>query len=256
MADGRLGYGLVVSVVKIETSMPAIELDQVYLGWRDRLAVRDVSGRFEKGSMTALVGPNGAGKSTLIKGIMGQISPVRGHIRLGVDAVTQIACMPQADSLDRNFPITVYDLVALGAWPRTGHWRGFCRDEHARVLDALSQVGLADFASRIIGTLSGGQLQRALFARLLMHDADVLLLDEPFASVDRATTDDLLGLLADWHARGRTIIVVLHDLEAARQHFPEALLLAGQVVAWGPVEQVLTPDNLHLARHLRAGDYL
>lgn len=124
------------------------------------------------------------------------------------------------------------------------------------MLDALSQVGLADFASRIIGTLSGGQLQRALFARLLMHDADVLLLDEPFASVDRATTDDLLGLLADWHARGRTIIVVLHDLEAARQHFPEALLLAGQVVAWGPVEQVLTPDNLHLARHLCAGDYL
>src|SRR5690606_14329950 len=94
------------------------------------------------------------------------------------------------------------------------------------------------------------------FARLLMHDADVLLLDEPFASVDRATTDDLLGLLADWHARGRTIIVVLHDLEAARQHFPEALLLAGQVVAWGPVEQVLTPDNLHLARPLCAGDYL
>lgn len=242
--------------MSISTSASAIELDQLYLGWRDRLAVRDVSGRFVQGSMTALVGPNGAGKSTLIKGIMGQISPVRGHIRLAVDAETQIACMPQADSLDRNFPITVYDLVALGAWPRTGAWRGFCRDEHARVIDALDQVGLADFASRIIGTLSGGQLQRALFARLLMHDAQVLLLDEPFASVDRATTDDLLGLLADWHARGRTIIVVLHDLDAVRRYFPEALLLAGQLVEWGPTDQVLTPENLHLARHLCAGDYL
>src|SRR5690625_4911249 len=236
--------------------MPAIELDQVYLGWRDRLAVRDVSGVFEKGSMTAVVGPNGAGKSTLIKGIMGQVSPVRGRIRLNVDARRHIACMPQADTLDRKFPVTVYDLVALGAWSRVGAWRGFCRDEHARVMAALQQVGLADFASRIIGTLSGGQLQRALFARLLMHDARVLLLDEPFASVDRATTDELLGILADWHARGRTIIVVLHDFEAVRRHFPETLLLAGQLVAWGPTEQVLTPENLHLARHLCAGDYL
>jgi len=245
-----------VNHVKTDSANCAIELDQLYLGWRDRLAVRDVSGRFAQGSMTALVGPNGAGKSTLIKGIMGQISPVRGHIRQGVDARTQVACMPQADSLDRSFPITVYDLVALGAWPRKGAWRGFCRDEHGRVMDALGQVGLADFASRIIGTLSGGQLQRALFARLLMHDARVLLLDEPFASVDRATTDDLLGILADWHARGRTIIVVLHDFEAVRRHFPETLLLAGQLVAWGPTEQVLTPENLHLARHLCAGDYL
>lgn len=249
-----LGNGLVVNSVAI--SSPAIQLDQLYLGWRDRLAVRDVSGVFEKGSMTALVGPNGAGKSTLIKGIMGQISPVRGQIRLGVDAHAQMACMPQADTMDRTFPITVYDLVALGAWKRVGAWRGFSNDEHARVMHALEQVGLADFASRIIGTLSGGQLQRALFARLLMHDAQVLVLDEPFASVDRATTDDLLRLLADWHGQGRTIIVVLHDLDAVRTYFPETLLLAGQLVEWGRTEQVLTPENLHLARHLCAGDYL
>lgn len=251
-----MGDGLVVSQVGMQSSEPIIQLDQLYLGWRDRLAVRDVSGTFQKGSMTALVGPNGAGKSTLIKGIMGQISPVRGHIRLGVDAREHIACMPQADTLDRRFPITVYDLVALGAWSRVGAWRGFNRDDHARVMDALQQVGLADFASRIIGTLSGGQLQRALFARLLLHDAQVLLLDEPFASVDRATTDDLLGLLADWHGQGRTIIVVLHDMDVVRTYFPDSVLLAGQLVGWGCTEQVLTPENLHLARHLCAGDYL
>lgn len=252
---GRLGHGLVVNLVETQSSVPAIHLDQLYLGWRDRLAVRDVSGGFEKGSMTALVGPNGAGKSTLIKGIMGQINPVRGHIRLGVDARRDLACMPQADTMDRSFPISVYDLVALGAWSRVGAWRGFGRNEHDRVMSALEQVGLADFSSRIIGTLSGGQLQRALFARLLLHDAQVLLLDEPFASVDRATTDDLLGLLAHWHGQGRTIIVVLHDMDVVRTYFPNTLLLAGQLVGWGCTQQVLTPDNLHLARHLCAGDY-
>lgn len=235
---------------------PIIELDQLYLGWRDRLAVRDVSGAFKQGSMTAIVGPNGAGKSTLIKGIMSQISPVRGHIRLGVDTREHMACMPQADSLDRSFPITVYDLVALGAWRRVGAWRGYCTKEHERVMSALGQVGLADFAPRIIGTLSGGQLQRALFARLLLHDAQVLLLDEPFAAVDRATMDDLLGLLANWHEQGRTIIVVLHDMDVVRTYFPDTLLLAGQLVGWGQTEDVLTPEKLHLARHLCAGDYL
>lgn len=256
VAAGGLGNGLVVDHVATQSLSPIIQLDQLYLGWRDRLAVRDVSGAFDKGSMTALVGPNGAGKSTLIKGIMGQISPVRGHIRLGVDARRDMACMPQADTLDRSFPVSVYDLVALGAWSRVGAWRGFCRSEHDRVMSALEQVGLADFASRIIGTLSGGQLQRALFARLVLHDAQVLLLDEPFASVDRATTDDLLGILADWHAQGRTIIVVLHDMDVVRTYFPQTLLLAGQLVEWGGTDQVLTPENLHLARHLCAGDYL
>lgn len=257
MGADQLGDGLVVSTAAVKAQpLPAIELDQVYLGWRDRLAVRDVSGTFEQGSMTALVGPNGAGKSTLVKGIMGQISPVRGRIRLGVDARRQMACMPQADSLDRSFPISTYDLVALGAWRRVGAWRGFTRGEHDRIMAALDQVGLADFSSRIIGTLSGGQLQRALFARLLMHDAQVMLLDEPFAAVDRATSDDLLGLLADWHMQGRTIIVVSHDMDVVRTHFPQTLLLAGQLVDWGPTERVLTPDNLHLARHLCAGDYL
>ena len=255
MAAFGLGHGLVVTAMHVQSPSPVIELDQLYLGWRDRLAVRDVSGAFEKGSMTAVVGPNGAGKSTLIKGIMGQVSPVRGRIRLNVDARRHIACMPQADTLDRRFPVTVYDLVALGAWSRVGAWRGFCRDEHARVMAALQQVGLADFASRIIGTLSGGQLQRALFARLLLHDAQVLLLDEPFSSVDRATTDDLLGILADWHEQGRTVIVVLHDMDVVRTFFPQTLLLAGQLVEWGATQKVLTPENLHLARHLCAGDY-
>lgn len=232
-----------------------IELDQVSLGWRDRVAVRDVSGVFERGSLTAIVGPNGAGKSTLVKGIMGVLNPLRGHIRLAGDPRQDMACLPQVGELDRSFPISTYDLVAMGAWRRVGAWKRLDAAERERVWQALETVGLADFAARIVGTLSGGQLQRALFARLLLHDARTLLLDEPFAAVDRATTEDLMALLNLWHEEGRTVIAVLHDLDMVRAAFPQALLMAGQSVAWGPTAEALTPENLHLARHLCAGDY-
>jgi len=238
------------------TGVPVIALDQVSLGWRDRIAVRDVTGAFSCGSLTAIVGPNGAGKSTLIKGITGLLSPLRGHIRLVGDSASRMACLPQLSELDRSFPITVYDLVAMGAWQRVGAWQNVGSHEHERIQAALTLVGLADFGRRIIGTLSGGQLQRALFARLMLHDADILLLDEPFAAVDRATTEDLMALMHGWHREGRTVIAVLHDLDFVRMHFPQSLLMAGQVVAWGPTCDVLTPENLHLARHLCAGYYL
>lgn len=249
MGLNQLGYGMVVDT-------PVIELDQVSLGWRDRVAVRDVSGAFARGSLTAIVGPNGAGKSTLVKGITGILSPIRGHIRLSGDSRTEMACLPQVGELDRSFPISTYDLVAMGAWRRVGAWRRFSAAEHERVWQALETVGLADFGGRIIGTLSGGQLQRALFARLLLHDAQILILDEPFAAVDRHTTDDLMTLLHAWNAQGRTVIAVLHDLEMVRSSFPQTLLMAGQAVAWGETSLVLTPENLHMARHLCAGDYL
>ena len=248
-----MGNGLVVGDGMNDA---VIELDQVSLGWRDRVAVRDVSGVFARGSLTAIVGPNGAGKSTLVKGIMGLLSPIRGRIRLAGDSRNEMACLPQVGELDRTFPISAYDLVAMGAWRRVGAWAGFDAAEHERVWHALQMVGLADFGRRIIGTLSGGQLQRALFARLLLHDAQTLLLDEPFAAVDRHTTDDLMALLCDWNSQGRTVIAVLHDLDMVRASFPQALLMAGQAIAWGPTKQVLTPENLHLAQHLCAGDYL
>jgi len=248
----RLGHGLVVS----DMAPPVIELDDVSLGWRGRIAVRGVTGAFRRGTLTAVVGPNGAGKSTLLKGIVGLLNPLKGHIHLADDPRRDLAFLPQADDLDRSFPITVYDLVAMGAWRRVGAWRRFSADEHERVEHALEAVGLSDFRHRIIGTLSGGQLQRTLFARLLLHDARTLLLDEPFAAIDRDTTEDLMRLLTAWHGEGRTVVVVLHDLEMVRARFPEVLLMAGQAVAWGPTESVLTPENLHLARHLCAGDYL
>ena len=246
MAPGGPGAG----------SVPAIELDEVCLGWRDKVAVRDLSGCFPKGSLTAIVGPNGAGKSTLLRGIMGWVSPLAGRIRLSGRSGGDLAFMPQQGDFDRSFPISTRDFVAMGAWRRVGPWRAFSAQERERLEDALQAVGLGDFGRRPLSTLSGGQLQRALFARLMLHDADTYMLDEPFSAVDRATTEDLMALLTEWNACGKTIIVVLHDLDLVRRHFPQTLLLAGQGVAWGDTSHVLTPENLHLARHLCAGDYL
>lgn len=233
-----------------------ISLDQVFLGWRDKIALRNISGVFTQGSLTAVVGPNGAGKSTLLKGLTGQINPLRGHIHIARDVEARMALLPQMGDIDKSFPISVYDMVAMGAWRRVGALGGFTTPEHLAVGQALEQVGLSDFARRPIGTLSGGQLQRALFARLILQQADILLLDEPFSAVDRATTEDLMRLICQWHEQGCTVLTVLHDLDLVREFFPQTLLLAGQTVAWGPTQAVLTAENLHMARHLCAGDYL
>jgi zinc/manganese transport system ATP-binding protein len=162
-----------------------------------------------------------------------------------------LACLPQTAAFDRSFPITVYELVAMGAWQRVGAWRRFSAPECQRVQQALCAVNMMDAGDRIVGTLSGGQLQRVLFARLILQDADVLLLDEPFTAVDHHTIDDLMQLLHTYHAQGRTVIVVLHDMELVRAHFPQTLLLSRQMVAWGATAEVLTAANLQLARTWR-----
>ncbi|MFT0533804.1 metal ABC transporter ATP-binding protein [Castellaniella hirudinis] len=232
---------------------PAIALRQVWLGWHDRIALRDVSGAFAQGALTALVGPNGAGKSTLLKALDGRLNALRGQVRIRPDLARHLACLPQSAELDLSFPISTFDLVALGAWHRLGAWRGMGAADRDAVEAALDAVGLGGFGRQPVDTLSGGQLQRALFARLMLRDAQIILLDEPFAAVDRATTEDLLALLHKWHGQGRTIVAVLHDLDMVHQHFPDTLLLGGQVVDWGPTGRVLSPANLHLARHLCAG---
>ncbi|WP_094844213.1 metal ABC transporter ATP-binding protein [Bordetella genomosp. 11] len=238
-------------VVDGQRAPARISLEQASFGWRGRRAVSDVSGVFLPGSMTAIVGPNGAGKSTLIKGVMGVLRPMAGRVVLDGTGRRGLAWLPQAAELDRGFPITVHELVAMGAWRRVGAWRRYSASERERVRQALEAVGLAGAGDRIVGTLSGGQLQRALFARLLLQDADALLLDEPFAAVDSHTVEDLMRLLGQCHGEGRTVIAVLHDLDLVRAHFPRTLLLSGHVVAWGDTADVLTDANLRAARQLR-----
>lgn len=228
--------------------MSIIELRNLTVAHRGHPAVHHLSGSFDAGSLTAIVGPNGAGKSSLLGAIAGQLAPAQGEVRLG--AGHRIAWLPQQALLDRSVPLDVADLVALGAWASIGSGKALCSDLHTRVDAALAAVGLGGFQRRLIGELSAGQLQRALFARVLMQDAPVILLDEPFNAIDARTTADLLALVARWHTEARTVIAVLHDLEQVRAHFDRTLLLAKRCIAWGPTAEVLSAAHLLQARRM------
>ncbi|HWL80268.1 MAG TPA: ABC transporter ATP-binding protein [Roseomonas sp.] len=222
-----------------------IVLSDLTLAHGRRPAVHHISGRFAPGSLTAIVGPNGAGKSTLLRAIAGLHPAGEGQLSA---PRRDIALLPQAAALDRAFPISCLDVVLFGHWHRAGAFRALRPAERQAAREALAAVGLEGFERRPVGSLSTGQFQRVLFARLLVQDAPVILLDEPFNAVDARTAADLLALVHRWHGEGRTILAVLHDLELVRHDFPETLLLAREPVAWGPTAEVLTAANRMKAR--------
>jgi zinc/manganese transport system ATP-binding protein len=228
--------------------MAELRFHNLTLGYERHPAVHHLSGTVASGALLAVVGPNGAGKSTLFKGVVGAIKPLAGAIeRIGLDA-DAIAYLPQVADIDRTFPIDVYDMVAMGLLRAKGLFGGFSGKDHQRIEAAIATVGLTGFEERAIGTLSGGQMQRMLFARLLLQDARLVVLDEPFAAIDERTAADLLMLVWRWHSEGRTVLAALHDIDLVRANFPETLLLAREPVAWGATPSVLTPDNLAKAR--------
>lgn len=228
----------------------ALHFRDLTLGYERHPAVHHLDGSVEEGALMAVVGPNGAGKSTLCKGVMGLITPLSGRIdRFGVKA-SDIAYLPQAAEIDQTFPINVYDMVAMGLWRRAGLLGGIGKADRARLESAIASVGLAGFEGRPISSLSGGQMQRTLFARLLLQDARVILLDEPFTAIDSRTAADLFALVQRWHAEKRTVVAVLHDLDLVRSGFPQTLLLAREPVAWGSTAEVLTAENLLKARRM------
>ena len=237
-------------VVKVEAMTTQVQFRNLTLGYDRHPAVHHLDGAVARGALMAVVGPNGAGKSTLFKGIVGMLPPLAGRIDLCGLKHRDIAYLPQAAELDRSFPISVYDLVAMGLWRQIGLFGGIGAAERDRIHHALAAVGLTGFEGRPIGTLSGGQMQRVLFARLLLQDARLIVLDEPFTAIDAKTAADLLELVRRWHAEERTVIAALHDIELVRAHFPEVLLLARAPVAWGTATTVLTPDNLLAARRM------
>jgi zinc/manganese transport system ATP-binding protein len=227
-----------------------LQFRDLTLGYDRHPAVHHLNGEVPRGALMAVVGPNGAGKSTLFKGIVGVLPPLAGRIDLCGLKTRDIAYLPQAAELDRSFPINVYDLVAMGLWRRTGLFGGVGARERDKIHHAIAAVGLTGFESRPIGTLSGGQMQRVLFARLLLQDARLIVLDEPFNSIDAKTAADLFDLVRRWHAEERTVVAALHDLDLVRANFPDGLLLAREPVAWGAAAEVLTPDNLLKARRM------
>jgi zinc/manganese transport system ATP-binding protein len=231
--------------------MPAqIQFRDVTLGYDRHPAVHHLDGEVAQGALLAVIGPNGAGKSTLFRGLAGILKPLAGSIDLGGLDIHDIAYLPQTADIDRTFPISVFDFVGTGLWRATGFFGGMGKVARDKIAQALASVGLNGFENRSIGTLSGGQMQRMLFARVLLQDARLIVLDEPFNAIDAKTSADLLALVRRWHAEGRTVLAALHDMELVRANFPETLLLARGPVAWGATAQVLTAENLAEARRM------
>jgi zinc/manganese transport system ATP-binding protein len=228
--------------------MAQLRFHNLTLGYERHPAVHHLSGAVDAGALLAVVGPNGAGKSTLFKGIIGALKPLSGSIERYGHQAHQIAYLPQVADIDRSFPINVYDMVAMGLLRSRGVFGGITAKDHHVIEHAIAAVGLTGFEQRAIGTLSGGQMQRMLFARLLIQDAQVIVLDEPFAAIDERTASDLLRLVRRWHDEGRTVVAALHDIDLVKANFPETLMLAREPVAWGATAKVLTPDNLAKAR--------
>lgn len=229
--------------------MSVVKLENVTLSYDRHPAVHQLCGEFSAGSLTAIAGPNGAGKSTLLKGIAGLLKPEEGAIV--IEDAKSIAYLPQAAELQRDFPMSVEEMVATGLWRKAGMFGGISKAQREKVLEAIEAVGLQGFSGRTLDTLSIGQFQRALFARLLIQDAKIILLDEPFNAIDADTTQQLLQVVRRWHHESRTVICVLHDFAQIREFFPHCLLLARECVAWGPSRETLHPEKLLQARFFR-----
>lgn len=228
-----------------------VDLSDVTIAYRGHPAVHHVSGSFAPGSMTAIIGPNGAGKSTLLGAIAGTRKLTQGSIRFASESLPgdrQLAYLPQLSGINHDFPLRVIEVVAMGAWRALGSFAEVDAALERRIDAALTKVGLQGFEARLVDELSVGQLQRVLFARLIVQDAPMILLDEPFNALDSRTTDDLLQIIGQWHREGRTVIAVLHDLQMVREHFHQTLLMARELIAWGPTQDVLVARLLQRAQ--------
>ncbi len=232
-------------------AVPVVRLADVTIAYDRHPVVHHLSGGFAAGSLTALIGPNGAGKSTLLKAIAGVLPVQHGTVDFAIDK-RQVAYLPQVVDVDRSFPLRVVDVVDLGHWRKVGAMKRIGAADRAASRAAIDSVGLKGLERQPIGKLSVGQFQRVLFARLMVQEAKLILLDEPFNAIDQKTTADLMQIVRDWHRQGRTVVAALHDLEQVRREFPDALLMARELVAWGPAREVLGDAHLARARTLAA----
>ena len=229
---------------------PAVKVEDLTVAYGERPVLWDVDMEVPAGVLMAVVGPNGAGKTSLIKSVTGLVRPVAGHITIfGKPYQEQrhlVGYVPQRNSVDWDFPTTVLDVVMMGRYGGLGWFRRPGPAERALALEALEKVGIAEFKGRQISQLSGGQQQRLFLARAIVQDARIYLMDEPFQGVDATTERAIVTLLKEMRARGKTVVVVHHDLQTVPEYFDWVTLLNVRCVASGPVDRVFTDRNLRL----------
>ena len=225
-----------------------LEVRDLNVAYHTKVAVWDADLDAPPGKLVAIVGPNGAGKSTLLKAALGLIPAASGSVRFFGQPYREVrhrvAYVPQRETVDWDFPVSALDVVAMGLYRQLGWCLPVRRRHRELARTALTKVGLDDYASRQISQLSGGQQQRVFLARALAQDADLYLMDEPFASVDAATERAIVEVLRELRSRGRTVVCVHHDLPTVPEYFDDVVLLNLRVVAQGPVSEIFTPENL------------
>ena len=225
----------------------SIQLENLSVSYPQNPVISNLSCHFDAPALWGLAGPNGAGKSTLLKTFLGIQKPKEGKITFHGFCPCDVAYLAQQNQLDRRFPLTVGDTIAMGLFREVGVFPKYTDAQREKMRVALEQVGLPSFSNTPLQALSGGQFQRVLFARLILQDAPVIFLDEPFTGVDTQTIKDLMELLQLWVKEGRLVIAVLHDLDLVQDYFPQTLLLARHFYKWGQTTDVLTKENMREA---------
>ena len=231
-----------------EPSRYAIEIEDLTVSYGPVPALLDVSLKIPDGELVGVIGPNGSGKSTLLKSMMGFVRPDVGSVKLFGQEASQtrgkVAYVPQRGTVDWDFPVTVGEVAAMGRYGHRRWWRDLKAEDYRIAKESLEKVRMGDFFKRQIGQLSGGQQQRVFMARALAQDAEILLLDEPFAGVDAATENAILDVLTSTRKQGKTVIVVHHDLGTAAEYFDTLVLLKQRLFGYGPPKKVLDPELL------------
>ena len=229
----------------------AIEVEDLTVAYHHNPVLWDIDLQIETGAITAIVGPNGAGKSTLLKAILKLVPISSGSIsffgRTLKEMRREVAYVPQRSEVDWDFPTTVLDVVMMGSYGALGWIKAPGKRERNLAFEALEKVGMTEFANRQISELSGGQQQRTFIVRALVQDASIFLMDEPFAGVDAATEQAIIGVLRELQASGKTLVIVHHDLLTVKEYFDQVILLNVHTIATGPIATTFTPENLQKA---------
>lgn len=234
-------------VLVMDNHSNAIIVENLSVAYGRTLALDSISGTIPPRALMAVFGPNGGGKSTFVKVLASLLKPSHGTVTHSCKTTCHPAYLPQSFVFHRSFPVTVREVVTMGLWRMVGPFKAITASHQEIVENALARVGLTAYGERGIETLSGGQFQRMLFGRIIVEDSSLIILDEPFTAIDLQTSETLLTLIQEWHALGKTILVVLHDLEMARGFFKEAILLSRTCWGWGPAKEVLTDDRVREA---------